>query len=220
MASTGWESSDLLAKFNLLAGRPTTDAIDNPTKYGYLADGEEYVIDRIAGISAKTLYGAPAQLTTADGGYTYTFGTDGNGYPLFPLGRARIYNSLAAIPSAPLRPDFDYLDEGVRIRSTNNTPLAGPLYWYGLTPTQRISATVQPVLMPPSARMLDVIAAVKMFAESALRNAALADRMDARFEREFGQKMTMIRKHFAGGGAMGRLLAPWGAPSGALVGPL
>lgn len=219
MAGTGWQSADLLARFNLTAGRPSSgDSIADATKYQYLADAEQHILTRIAGISAKTLFGAPALLTTADGGYTYTFGTDGNGYPLFPVGPARIYNSLASIPDYPLTPGVHYLDEGVTIRGPNNTPIPGPLYWYGLTPVAQLSASVQPVLMPPPTRMLIVIEGVKNFAESAVRNAELADRMTVRFEREFGHAMTMIRRHFRGGGAMGRLLAPWGVPSGTLVG--
>lgn len=210
MAGTGWQSSDLLARFNLLAGRPTSDSITDVTKYQYLADGEQYTLNRIAGISAKTLYGAPAQMTTADGGQTYTFGTDGNGYSLFPMGRAHIYASLNAIPGGAWVPGIDYLDEGTQIRMPNGTSYAGPLYWYGLTPTQQMSATVQPVLMPPSIRMLDVLKAVESFAQSAVRNENLADRMEKRYEREFGDAMTLLRKHFASGGGMGRLLYPWG----------
>lgn len=212
MAGTGWQSSDLLTRFNLIAGRSSTgDAILDPTKYQYIADGEQYTITRIASIKPSILYGAPAALTTTDGGYTFTFGTDGNGYALFPMGRARIFPSLAAIPSAPWNPGTDYLDEGVQIRMPNNTPYTGTLYWYGLTPTQQISATVQPMLQPPEIRILDVIQAVKNFAESAgVRNAVLADRMTVRYEREFGDAITMLRKHFKGGGGLGRLLMPWG----------
>lgn len=217
MAGTGWSSADLLSRFNLLAGRPTgsgaVDSIDDPTKYQYLADAEQYVITRIAAIKPSILYGAPQALTTADGGLTFTFGTDGNGYELFPMGRAQIYPSLNAIPGYAWQPGIDYLDQGTSIRMPNNTPYAGTLYWYGITPTQQLSAIVEPVLMPPSSRQLIVIYAVKTFAESAnVRNADLADRMSVRFELEFGQNATMWRKHFSGGGGLGRLLVPWGVP--------
>jgi hypothetical protein len=215
MSGTGWQSSDLLARFNLLAGRPTVDAITDATKYQYIADGEQYTIGRISSIKPSVLYGAPAQMTTADGGLTYTFGTDGNGYPLFPMGRATIYPSLSAIPGYAWTPGIDYLDEGITIRMPNNTPYAGPLYWYGITPSQQLSASVQPVLMPPPIRILSVIDGVKNFAESAnVRNAELADRMATRFEKEFGEAMTLLRKHFSGGGGLGRLLVPWGVPGG------
>lgn len=221
MAGTGYQSSDILRTFNQLTGRPATDPIDDPTKYTYLANAEQYILTRIAGISAKCLYGAPTQLTTADGGFTYTFGTDGNGYPLFPIGSAHVYNSLTAIPTYPLTPGRDYLDEGVTIRGMNGQTIPGPLYWYGLTPTQQMSASVQPILQPPPVRVLIAVKGAEDFANSAgVRNAVLADRMQQRFEVEFGQAMVMIRKHFRGGGAMGRLLAPWGVPAGVYAGSL
>lgn len=211
MAGTAWSSIDLLARFNRLAGRPDADAVTPATKYGYLADAEQYVITRIAGISAKTLYGAPFALTTSDGGLTFTFGTDGNGYDLFPMGRAKIYPSLQAIPGGEWVPGRDYLDEGIRIRMPNASPYTGTLYMYGVTPTQQIGPNVESVLYPPQIRMLDVIEAVKNFSESGpVRNAELADRMTLRFEQEFAQSMTLIRKHFASGGVLGRMLYPWG----------
>lgn len=212
MAGTGWESADLLSRLNLMAGRPPVDVISDTTKYQLLADAEQYVLDRIASISPKTLYGAPHALTTTDGGLTFTYGTDGNGYPLFPIGRATIYPSLSSIPGGAWVPGVDYLDEGTLLRMPNGVPYAGPLYWYGVTPIQSLSADVPPVLQPPPARILLVIKAVATFAETGnVRNATLADRMLARFEREFAAHMTLIRKHVASDGAFGRLLWPLGA---------
>jgi hypothetical protein len=213
MAGSGWQSVDLLDRFNRLSGRPSSDSISQTVKYGFLADAEQYVLTRIASIAPKVLYGAPTAMTTADGGLTYTFGTDGNGYALFPMGKTQIFPTLSSIPGGAWRPNIDYLDEGIRIRLPNATPYAGPLYWYGLTPAQQMSATVQPVLQPPQSRMLIVLAAVKAFSESAMRNPALADRMAVRFETEFGQTMTMLRTHFKNGGGLGRLLFPWGSGS-------
>lgn len=216
MAGTGWTSADLLSRFNVLAGRPnttpTTDAIPDTTKYQYLADAEQFVFDRIASIAPKTLYSAPQSLTTADGGMTFTYGTDGNGYPLFPIGRTRIYPNLSAIPGGAWIPNIDYLDEGVQIRMPNQVPYGGSLYWYGVTPIGQMSDTVQPILNPPAARMLIAIDAVKNFAESAnVRNANLADRMETRFEREFAIQMTLLRKHVSSDGWYGRMLWPLGA---------
>lgn len=215
MAGTGWTSVDLLARFNQLAGRGsnTADAVTPAVKYQFLADGEAYTIDRLCAVPAcaKALFGAPAALTSADGGYTFTFGTDGNGYALFPMGSAGIYPSLTAIPGGAWRPGIDYLDEGTTIRMPNNVPYTGTLYWYGVTPRQQMSATVQPVLNPPPIRMLAVRRAVATFAETGnIRNEALANRMAALFEKELGEAATLLRKHFKNGGAMGRLLYPWG----------
>lgn len=214
MAGTLWQSSDLLSRWNRLAGRPTADAMSNTEKYQRLADAQESVLSKIAGIVPNVLYGAPTAMTTADGGYTWTFGTDGNGYPLFPLGKAQIYQSLDAIPNYPWIPVRDYLDEGTQIRIPNNMQWSGTLYWRGITPPQEMSDTVQPILQPPSARILIVIEAVRTYAEEVDRNSGLADRMQAKWDSEFGPAMTMIRKHFRGARGLGPLTTPWGRPLG------
>lgn len=215
MAASGWDSTDLLSRWNTYAGRPTTaDAMGNPTKYQFLADAQQYVIDRIASIKPSVLYGAPTALTTADGGYTFTFGVDGNGYALFPMGKAGIFPSLQAIPNAPWQPGVDYLDEGTQIRMPNGRQWSGTLYWYGITPAQQMSAAIQPVLNPPPIRALIVLKAVADYARSAGRNSDMALTYEAQFEREFGPWMTQLRRHFRGGGAMGPLLQPLFPTSG------
>lgn len=214
MAPLGYDAPGLLGRFNLMAGRPnttpTTDAIADDTKYTYLSDAQQYTLTRLSSIVAKVLYGAPALLSTNDGGYTYTFGQDADGNNAFPLGRTGIFTSLAAVPDYPLQPGVDYLDEGTRIRGVDNMPITGPLYRYGLAPIEAISQFGDPVLQPPSSRMLIVIKAVADFAESAnIRNGPLCDRMTLRYEREFGQTCTMLRKHLRGGRCW--LLSPYGA---------
>lgn len=214
MAGTGWQSSDLLTRFNAYAGRPTTDAITDAQKYLRLADGQEAVLLEIAAVSPKQLYGAPTAMTSADGGYTWTFGVDGNGYQNFPLGNAQIFPSLAAVPDYPWRPGVDYLDEGTQIRTPNNVPWSGTLYWYGITAPQQISASVQPVIQPPQARVLIVIKAVEIFAEEYLRNAALADQMAVKWARQWPRYATLLRKHFSGARPSGAVTAGSGYGGG------
>lgn len=211
MSGTGWQSSDLLARFNRMAGRPPADAIGDPVKYIFLADAQDAVITKIAGIVGKAMYGAPTAMTTADSGLTWTFGTDGNGYPLVPLS-AHVYPSLNSIPDYPLNPGQDYLDEGSTIRMMNSIPYTGTLYWQGITPPQQISATVQPILMPPPARILIAIKAVEIFADEADRNPDLSDRMEVRWAKEFPDQMTLIRKHFKARHYSGISGRSWGAP--------
>lgn len=198
MAGTGWQSTDLLTRFNQVAGRPTTDAITAAQKYVFLSDGQESALAEIAGITPRQLYGAPTAMTSSDGGLTWSFGTDGNGYALFPMGRASIYPSLNAIPDYPWRPGVDYLDRGTTVVMPNNIPWSGALYWVGITPPVQIDATNQPIIQPPPARTLIVTRSVQQFAEQFLRNAALADQMQIRWDRDFPKYMTMIRKHFSG----------------------
>ena len=218
-----WKSADLLARFNSLGVRPippANDVMPDATKYQFLSDAQQYTLDRIASISPKTLYGDPQLMISSDGGLTYGFGTDSVGTPLFPIGKATIYSSLSSIPGGAWRPGIDYLDEGAVIRLPNNTPFAGPLYWYGVTPVETLSASVEPIMQPPASRTLIVTRAVWDLAETGgPRNPNLADRMEMRFEREFGVHMTLLRKHFSNGGGIGQLLVPfvpntmgWSAP--------
>jgi hypothetical protein len=201
MAGTGWQSADLLTRFNQVAGRPTTDAISDAAKYVRLSDAQESVLARIAAIAGSQQDQAPTAMTTADGGKTWTFGTDGNGYAVYPLG-AKVFPTLTAIPDYPWTPGIDYLDEGTQIRMPNNLSWTGQLYWRGVVGPPAITASVQPVLQPPAARILVVLEAARSFAEEYVRNGPLADRMAARFEREFASQMTSIRRHLRGNGTV------------------
>lgn len=198
--ASGWGSADLLARFNLLAGRPTADAFSDTDKYQLLADAQQSVFSKIVSIAPRSIYGEPQALETSDGGYTWQFGVDGDGYPLFPLGKVGIYPRLDAIPQYAWTPGVDYLDEGVQIRIPNNQAWSGQLYWYGITPPAELSDTVPPILQPPAARMLIVIEAVRQFAESFARNPNLQATMSDRWNRDFGPWMTAIRTHFRGNG--------------------
>jgi hypothetical protein len=222
MAGTSWTSATCLTRFNQLAGRPTTDAIADAQKYVFLSDGQEAVLTELSTIVPNLLYPAPILMTSSDGGYTYTFGTDGNGYALFPMGRAQIYPSLNAVPDYPWRPGVDYLDEGTTIRMPNNVPYAGPLYWRGMTQPAQMTAVVEPVIQPPSSRTLLVTKAVQLFAEQFLRNAALADQMQIRWERDWPKHCTMMRKHFSGARPTGSVTAGsgygGGGPGAGMVG--
>ncbi len=210
MAGTGWQSADLLTRFNSYAGRPITDGITDASKYERIADGQEAVIAELAAVAPRSLYGAPTAMTSADGGYTWTFGTDGNGYANFPLGNASIYPNLDAVPDYPWQPGLDYLDEGTTIRIPNNIAWQGPLYWYGITAPQRISASVQPSIMPPQARVLIVIQAVIIFASEFERTPALVDEMNARWDTQWPKYATVLRKHFRGGRSLGPLTGAFG----------
>lgn len=197
MAGTGWQSSDLLSRFNAMAGRPTGDAITDVQKYQGLADAQETLIARITSICGNQQVSAPTAMTTADGGATWTFGVDGNGYASYLMG-ARIYPTLSAVPDYPWQPGVDYLDEGVQIRMPNNLKWTGNLYFYGVVGPQALSATVQPVIQPPPMRILIVIEAVRSFSEQFVRNDELVTVMDRKWDREFANYMTMIRRHLRG----------------------
>lgn len=209
MPATGWAATDLLVLFNRYAGRPTTDSITDATKYDRLARAQTDIVFDIAARHPQCLYptaayGSYPTCTTTDQ-QIFTFGTDGQGYAVAPIGKTRIYPSLAAIPDDPWQPGVDYLDEGTQIRIPNNRTYSGTLYWRGITLPVAIDATHDPVLFPEPTRMLIAYKAVGEFAQEGVRNAPLADRMDALYGREFARAMTTWKTNFRGGGALGPL---------------
>lgn len=217
MAGTGYTSADLLSRFNAMAGRPSSgDSITDAQKYQRLADAQDAVVADIANICGKVLYSSPVAMTTSDGGLTYTFGTDGNGYALFPFA-ARVYPTLSAVPDFPWQPGVDYLDHGTSIAMPNNVPWTGGLYWQGITPPQQLAASVEPVVTAPPMRILIVIKAALNFSEEAKRDPELASVMAAKYKEEFARWSVVLRKHLRGRRTLGPLAGGAGF-GGALFG--
>lgn len=221
MAGTGWGSADLLASFNAMAGRPSSgDTMTDAQKYTRLSQAQDFVYSMVMTTDPKVLYSAPTAMTTADGGYTFTFGTDGNGYALFPLGDAQIYTTLSGVPGYPLRPGLDYLDEGTQIRMPNNVPYQGTLYWRGVAAPAPITALVDPSLQPPQARGLIVVEAVRRYAQEEARNPALYQMMEAQWAEQWPTWITTMRKHFRGAVRLGPLTGAGYGALGSSYGPL
>lgn len=212
MTGVGYQSSDLLTRFNQYTGRSASDSISDTVKYQYLADAQAELIGEMVSIAPKPFITGPVNITanTTDN-KVFTFGNDADGYPLFALA-TRIYTALNAIPGYPLIPGSDYLDEGTQIRMPNDMLNPYPtLIWYGVSFPQRISATVQASLQPPGARLMIPYRAAANFAMSAnVRSPALAAEMTAKCDKEFGKWMTTIRRHFKGAGCLAPLVSPFG----------
>ena len=157
--------------------------------------------------------GNPTLMTSADGGYTYTFGLDGNGYALFPLS-AKIFPNLNSVPNYQWIPGQDYVDEGTQIRSLNNVPFPVAPYFQGINPPAAMTASVQPVIQPPQARILIPIRAVLNFAQEGGRNTDLMGIMQSRWDREWAKHTVAIRKHLRGQRRLAPLTSgsPYGAP--------
>lgn len=176
-----WDSADLLTSFNEKAGRPAVDSITDARKYARLAKAQNRVIALMAGVVPyslypKVAYGSLPTLTTTDN-QVFTFGTDTNGYSVFPMGKGGIYSNLNDIPDFPWIEGRDFISEGTQIRIPNNGTYTGTLYWYGIGQPADISASVQPALFPEASRELIVIEAVRQFSQEFLRNKELADEM-------------------------------------------
>lgn len=197
-----YDAADCLARFNETALRPTADEISDASKYRWLTRAQNKVIADIAARAPWTLYGAPTAMTTADGGFTYQFGTDSNGYPVTPIGKCRIYTSLTAIPQYPWQEGYDYLNEGEQIRIPNNRTYTGTLYYRGINQPADIDATHQPALLPEASRELIVIEAVRDFASQGSRLPQLAVDKQAEYDREFARWMLVWKTQFSSGGAL------------------
>ncbi len=214
MAGSGYQSADLLTLFNEMAGRPASgDAIADTTKYQYLADAQQQLVLDLSTVAPQAFPYSLTAMTTADSGYTWTFGTDADGYPLFPL-MGKVYQDQASVPAAPWVPGIDYLDEGDTIRMPNNVPWDGTLYWYGVAMPQRMSGTVQPVLQLPAARYLVPILAASQFSRNAGKNVPLADTLLQQYQQRYGNVCTAIRKHLRGPRALRPLITPFGIGGG------
>jgi hypothetical protein len=200
-----YDSADLLAQFNELTGRPSTDEITTATKYARLARAQQEVIGDIAGIYPQCLYrtGGPTATTTS-GGIVHTFGTDGQGHAVAPLGQVWIGRSTSRYPDPDLIEGQDYMNEGTQIRMMNER-VESTLYWMGIATPTDISASQEPALRPAPARRLIVIKAAETFGREGQRDLSLADDMERLYAKEFAKHMLTLRSQFRTGGALGSL---------------
>jgi hypothetical protein len=206
-------SADLLALFNRLAARPAADAIQDTAKYLRLTESQNRVVADIAARTPHVLYGAPQALVTVDN-KVFTFGTDANNLPVFPIGKVGIYPSLSAIPDYPWREGSDYLSEGTQIRIPNDRTWSSTLYWRGITNPGPIDGTHEPALYPEAARELIALDAVRGYASEGGRNPDVKADMERDYAIGFAKWMLVWRTQFRNGGALMPLVAG-GVPLGA-----
>ena len=197
-----WNSAGLLTQFNRLARRPSVDAITDATKYEMLARAQVNVIGQIAGIYPDGVYQAPAALTTSDN-QIFTFGTDGDGNAVAPMGFVGIYPSLESIPDYPLEPGLDYLDEGTQIRIPHNSTWSGTLYGRWIPTPSDISASTQPALNPAPARRLIVLQAVMDFAAEGGGRPEIYAAAEREWAKAWPSWLMQWRTRFRTGGIVG-----------------
>lgn len=172
-----YDTADLLARCKRLAKRPDTDMETQDTDwYRYLTDAQLYVIGQFQIHFPRLNWDVWEKMTPAPDLLSYTFtGT--------PLGRVEIHPSKKAPytlrPGAPDDHTADfYWDGESTIRMTGDVPRTfpdGPYARYTARPDD-ITAGVQPVLLPPEARLLMVYKAVAAWAhEGGLRDPAFYD---------------------------------------------
>jgi hypothetical protein len=200
-ATLPWSSGYLLDLFNRYASRPTTDEVTDTQKYRWLSEAQTGVVADIAARSPNVLFGAPTALITSDN-KTFTFGTNNNGYAVFPQGNVRVFTSLNNVPDYPLHLGVDYVSEGTTIRIPNNRTLSGPLYWQGITTPPDITASTQPSLFPEASRNLIALDAARRFMATQGR-PDLSDDLQRQYDRELPRWLLVWKRQFSNGGALG-----------------
>lgn len=116
-----FDSADLLARAKRALNRPSTDeALADTDWYAFLTEAQLEAVLYLAPRIPDQMMGNPTQLTTADSGKTYTFGTDADTANIVALGHYRLYDIRENIPDYPLIEGVDYTVEGSKIRIPNN----------------------------------------------------------------------------------------------------
>lgn len=215
-APTVWDSVDLLRRFKREAGlSDASEEDDDLDLYPILASAECEVIREIAARYPDALRSTqgPMQLTPSSDRKTFTFGTDGGGNPILPLGEVQISPRRTAFvgdQSYYWRSGLEFLDEGIQIRIPGNRTWTGELWGRWIPTPPGISASVQPVLQPAEARELIVIKAVESWAGEGNVRPDLVDRMQKKWggphngypPAKFATWMLTYRRRFRGGGAL------------------
>lgn len=207
-----WDSADLLAKFRTeIRQTAATDFPLDADGYMLLSVAQSVVLGQLSIVVPDSQYGAPFALTTADGGFTFTFGVDADGANIFPLGEFELYRTLNAVADSGMQPFTEFLVEGDRIRIPGNLAYQGPgvaPFCRMLTPSLSISAAAQPVVKPKQARQAIVYEAARHYF-AITGNSGQRDEMQGNFDREFDTWMVAMRDQAdgmeaqAGTGAMG-----------------
>lgn len=156
-----WDSADLLAQLRAVLNRPATDAALGPDLgYLLLSDGQDHWVRNIAAHVPQAMWNTvPVVMATADGGLTYTIPGVTEIVGTVEL-RDRVRGWVV--------PRSEYIIDGATVRfpfgSTRTFFGGGAPYIRYIGAPPAITAAVQPVLMPPSARKLVVYHAAALYA--------------------------------------------------------
>lgn len=117
-----YDTADMVVRVKLRLNRPSTDEMftlsvaDDVIHYA-LTDQQDEEIKYIAARCPGAMNLGPTQMTTADSGATFTFGTDADNAAIIALGHFEIYATAADYPDSPLEEGTDYLVEDSNIRT-------------------------------------------------------------------------------------------------------
>lgn len=154
------DSADIIRRAKLRLNRPASDtaftaSVADDILYDFATEEQDELTKLCATFIPDALLTAPTALTSADGGYTYTFGTDTDSANIFALGHFQVFSVRADIPDNPLVPGIDFTVEGTKIRMPNNVPRSfgdgGP--WAQTVNPSNVMASGTPPTIPKILRL-------------------------------------------------------------------
>jgi hypothetical protein len=206
MSGADWGSPYLLADFKRKAGlQEANEYDDDDDLYPRLSVGARKIHARIASIFPNALYQAPAALTMASDRKTASYGSDGNGNVVVPMGNVQIARSLNAFSGDDfmgLVEGRDFYDEGDKVRCVGNRTFSGVLYGRWVPTAPDITSSVAPILNPAHAREFISRQAVIDWSEEGGLLPKVADVQRKAFDREFPHLMLLYKKRYKGGGGL------------------
>lgn len=196
-----WDSADLLARVRRYINRPDDDELVTTTfVYALLTEAQTEVLGALATLAPLSQMGAPVLMTTADSGVTYTFGTDANGYAIFPLA-CEVYGEVNGreLSACSWQYGGDFVIEGDKIRMPGNVAQtfdSGP-YARFVRADASISASIEPILKPAPARVLLVQKALINYA--AVGGLRDPQPWQEKYDASWKTWLTAMRTQFADG---------------------
>ena len=176
-----------------------TESTTDDVWYDFGTEAQDRVSRMLGLYVPDALWTVPTELSSADSGYTYTFGTDVDSEAIFAFGHFQLFENQESIPDYPLVPGVDYTvestntaDRGTVIRIPANRPRTftdgGPYAQYA-APTNVITSSTQPTI-PKFARKPMVSDMVRL-AKNRLGMDGSGD--DQQFESEWLEVLATIR---------------------------
>jgi len=195
------DNVDLLARLRFQLKRPVADeTLSDPQAYQLLSDAQRILFEDVAVRAPQAFLTAPSLMLTADGGFTYGFGTDSNGYPMLPMAKVQLFWKLTDVPDSPLIEGWDFLNEGATVRRPNAATFPSAPYWRGVPQPADISASVQPTA-PVETRMLLVWKSAELYA--GLGNLRETDAYEALYTKGLSRALLRLKTTFGPGGSGG-----------------
>src|SRR5688572_23279592 len=97
------DRADCVVRIKNRLNRPSSDtaftrSVADDVILEFMTDAQDEITKAIATFIPDAMISVPTALTTADAGYTYTFGTDVDTAAVFPLGHFQVFSTRADIP--------------------------------------------------------------------------------------------------------------------------